>query len=136
MMNINELALPVINRVVEGDSGVFAFRYFLGQKVNDFGVMEAKYGEWYGIRGNVQYVPRKMYEDLGLDFTKVYINAWASVVIDDNAMQAQPDQLFWKGYLWNVTSNSEWNWQNGWVNVTAVKDKRYEGDGDDSDQSE
>ena len=115
MININELALPVINTVVNGDSGIFAFRYFLGQQINDLGIAQA----------NVQYVPRKMYEDLGLEFTKVYINAWASVEINDNAMKEQPDQLFWRGYLWNVTSNSEWNWQNGWVNVTAVKDKRY-----------
>lgn len=127
MININELALPVINTVVNGDSGVFAFRYFLGQEdKNGLGIMVPTYGPWYGIRGNVQYVPRKMYQDLGLEFTKVYINAWASVEINDNAMKDQPDQLFWRGYLWNVTSNSEWNLANGWVNVTAVKDKRYQ----------
>lgn len=126
MMNINELALPVINTVVNENSGYFAFRYFLGQiDKNGLGIMVPTYGPWYGIKGNVQYVPRKMYEDLGLDFTKVYINAWASVEIDDNAMKEQPDQLFWRGFLWNVTSNSEWNLANGWVNVTAVKDKRY-----------
>ena len=126
MININELALPVINTVVNGDSGVFAFRYFLSQEdKNGLAIMVPTYGPWYGIRGNVQYVHRKMYQDLGLDFTKVYINAWASVEINDNAMKSQPDQLFWRGFLWNVTSNSEWNWQNGWVNVTAVKDKRY-----------
>ena len=125
MININELALPVINTVVNGDSGVFAFRYFLKQDINELGNAVPTYGPWYGIRGNVQYVPRKMYSDLGLDFTKVYINAWASVEINDNAMKNQPDQLFWRGFLWNVQSNSEWNWQNGWVNVTAVKDKRY-----------
>ena len=120
MMNIKELALPAINTVVNGDSGIFAFRYFLGQDI-----AVPSYSNWYGIKGNVQYVPRKMYQDLGLEFTKVYINAWASVEISDNAMKSQPDQLFWRGYLWNVTSNSEWNWQDGWVNVTAVKDKRY-----------
>ena len=125
MMNINELALPVINTVVNGDSGVFAFRYFLKQDINELGNAVPTYSPWYGIRGNVQYVPRKMYSDLGLDFTKVYINAWASVEIYANAMKNQPDQLYWRGYLWNVQSNSEWNWQNGWVNVTAVKDKRY-----------
>ena len=125
MMNIHELALPIINTVVNEDSGYFAFRYFLGQEINDLGVGIPTFSKWYGIKGNVQYVPRKMYEELGLEFTKVYINAWASVEINDNAMKSQPDQLFWRGFLWNVTSNSEWNWQNGWVNVTAVKDKRY-----------
>lgn len=128
MINIHELALPVINTVVNGDSGVFAFRYFLGQNINEIGIAVPTYGPWYGIKGNVQYVPRKMYQELGLDFTKVYINAWASVEINDNAMKKQPDQLFWRGFLWNVTSNSEWNLANGWVNVTAVKDKRFEGE--------
>lgn len=128
MLNINELALPVINTVVNENSGYFAFRYFLSQDTaNELGIMVPTYGPWYGIKGNVQYVPRKMYEELGLEFTKVYINAWASVEIYDNAMQNQPDQLFWRGFLWNVTSNSEWNLANGWVNVTAVKDKRYTG---------
>ena len=135
MININELALPVINSVVNGNSGVFAFRYFLGQEVNELGIAFPTYGPWYGIRGNVQYVPRKMYPDLGLDFTKVYINAWASVEIFDNAMKAQPDQLYWRGYLWNVESEGEWNLANGWVNVTAVKDKRYEEEEEDSSSS-
>lgn len=125
MININELALPVLHTVINSDSGVFAFRYFQGQQINDLGIAVPTYGPWYGIQGNVQYVQRKMYQELGLDFTKVYINAWASVELNENAMQAQPDQLYWKGYLWNVQSNSEWNWQDGWVNVTAVKDKRY-----------
>ena len=125
MININELALPVLHTVVNSDSGVFAFRYFQGQTIDEYGVAVPTYGPWYGVQGNVQYVQRKMYADLGLDFTKVYINAWASIELNDNAMQKQPDQLFWKGYLWNVQSNSEWNWQDGWVNVTAVKDKRY-----------
>ena len=129
MLNINELALPVINTVVNENSGYFAFRYFQSQDTaNELGIMVPTYGPWYGIKGNVQYVPRKMYEELGLEFTKVYINAWASVEIYDNAMQNQPDQLFWRGFLWNVTSNSEWNLANGWVNVTAVKDKRYTGE--------
>lgn len=125
MININELALPVINTVVNGYSGYFAFRYFLEQTIDELGVAQAKYSPWYGIVGNVQYVPRKIYEELGLDFSKVYINAWGSVEIFDNSMKNQPDQLFWRGYLWNVQSQSEWNWQNGWVNVTAVQDKRY-----------
>ena len=126
MLNINELALPVINTVVNGDSGIFAFRYFESQEQDEeTGFLKPKYGPWYGIIGNVQYVKRDMYQDLGLDFTKVYINAWGSVDIHANAMQNQPDQVFWRGWLWNVTSVNEWNLANGWVNVTAVKDKRY-----------
>ena len=127
MININELALPVINTVVNGNSGVFAFRYFLSQAdKNGLGIMVPTYSKWYGIRGNVQYVPKSMYQDLGLDFAKSYINAWGSVEIYTLDIKKQPDQLCWGGWLWNVTSQSEWNLANGWVNVTAARDKRYD----------
>lgn len=125
MFNVLQLALPVINTVIDGGSGVFSVRNMLGEEVNELGVKQASYGKWYECVGAVQYVQRQMYADMGLDFTKNYINAWGTIIIHGNAIQKQPDQVLYDGYVWNVKTVNEWNVHNGWVNVVAVQDKRY-----------
>lgn len=127
MKNLLNLALPLINTVVDASSGEFRFRSMQGEEVNEIGVPVPSYGEWNLCRGSVQPVPRSRYEALGLDWSKNYINAWGSVVMATVTETNQPDQILWRGKLWNVTTITEWNPQDGWMNVTAVEERRYSG---------
>ena len=128
MINLLNLALPIIHTVTDVMSGVFSFRSLIGEEKTRIGTKIPKYGNWNPVQGEVQPVQRSRYSDLGLDFSKNYINAWGSVVMNTVTEMKQPDQILWRGMLWTVTSVNEWNPQNGWVNVTAVQDKRYTGD--------
>lgn len=128
MINLLELALPIIHTVTEAAAGVFSFRSLIGEKKNAIGVKVPTYGGWTAVSGEVQPVQRSRYEALGLDWSKNYINAWGSVIMKSVTEMKQPDQILWNGMLWLVTSVNEWNPQNGWVNVTAVQDKRYTGE--------
>lgn len=127
MINLLNLALPIIHTVTEKVTGIFKFRSLFEETVNRIGVKVPTYGGWSTCQGEVQPVERSRYEALGLDWSKNYINAWGSVVVSSVTEVKQPDQILWGGKLWNVTSVNEWNPQNGWVNVTAVQDKRYTG---------
>lgn len=128
MINLLELAMPIIHTVTEAMGGVFSFRSLTGEEKTRIGTKIPKYGKWNPVQGEVQPVQRSRYSDLGLDFSKNYINAWGSVVMNTVTEMKQPDQILWRGMLWTVTAVNEWNPQNGWVNVTAVQDKRYMGD--------
>lgn len=129
LVNLLEHALPIINNVIDQTSGTFQFRSQESEEVNEIGNPVASYGPWIPCQGAVQPVQRSRYEALGLDWSKKYINCWGSVLMNTIDKDTQPDQILWRGRLWNVTAVNDWNYHNGWVNVTACEDKRYEGDG-------
>jgi len=128
LINLLEQVLPIINNVIDPMTGVFQFRTLVGQEINEIGIPVPTYGPWYTCHGTVQPVNRSRYEALGLDWSKNYINAWGSVMMHTVGEHEQPDQILWRDRLWLVTAVTEWKPHNGWVNVTAVEDKRSEGD--------
>ena len=118
--NLLELALGILPPVE------FQHRYFIGEARNEIGVEIHSYSEWKTCVGMVQPVQRSRYQDLGLDFAKNYINVWGSIELHTIGLQDQPDQILWGGHLWNITAVNDWPYYNGWVNVTAAQDKRYD----------
>lgn len=127
LINLLEEVLPIINNVIDSTTGTFQFRSMLEETVNEIGIPVPTYSEWVTCQGTVQPVNRNRYDALGLDWSKSYINAWGSVRMNTVDDMKQPDQILWRGMLWNVTSVDEWHPHNGWVKVTAVQDKRYTG---------
>lgn len=128
MTNLLELVLPMISNIIDPRESVFKYRCLIGEQRNELGVKIPQYGPWGSIQGSVQPVQRSRYEALGLDFAKNYINVWGSVALLDLGRQKAPDQILWRGKLWNITSLTEWNPHNGWMNCTAVEDKRWDGE--------
>ena len=123
--NLLEEVLPIINNVIEPTTGTFQFRSMTGETINEIGTPIPSWSEWTTCQGTVQPVNRSRYEALGLDWSKKYVNAWGSchmTTVDD---ARQPDQILWRGMLWNVTAVDQWDPHNGWVHVTACQDKRY-----------
>lgn len=119
--NILEAALSLVPAVV------FRYRSFKSDAVDEYGQKRATYSAWVSCRGMVAPVQRSAYEDMGLDFTKNYINAWGSIPLYTVSDHNQPDQILWNGRLWNITAVNEWNQYNGWANVTAVQDRLWDG---------
>ena len=118
--NLLEMALGVLPTVT------FKYRHFNGSFVNEMRVKTADYTEWENCVGMVQPVQQSAYKDLGLDTSKRYVNAWGSIPLKTLTNQEQPDQILYDGMIYNIISVNEWNQYNGWANVTAVEDKRYD----------
>ena len=129
MVNLLELVLPVVGNVVDSEQSEFDYRCLEGEEINELGVKVATYGPWAHCKGSVQPVQRSRYEALGLDWAKNYISIWGSIVLTDLSTAKQPSQILWQGSLWNVTALTEWNPHNGWMNCTAVWDRRWTGEG-------
>ena len=55
MKNLLNLALPIINTVIDASSGNFQFRSMSGEEINDIGVPVPTYGDWIACRGAVQH---------------------------------------------------------------------------------
>lgn len=136
MTNLLNLALPIINNIIDATTGIFQVRSCDGETINDIGVPVPSYGEWLGCNGTVQPVKRDRYEALGLDWSKNYINIWGSVIMHTIGDKKQPDQVKWRDRIWNVITINEWNPHNGWVNATAVEDTREREDVEDEDEDE
>lgn len=119
--NLLELALGVLPSVT------FKYRHFVRSEVNEMRVKVAVYTDWAVCVGMVQPVQQSAYKDLGLDFSKRNVNVWGTIPVQTLTDQEQPDQLLYDGMLYNIISVNEWNAYNGWANVTAVEDKRYDG---------
>lgn len=120
--NILEAALSVLPAVS------FRYRAFRKSEVDEFGQKRPEYGEWKVCRGMVQPVNRTAYEDMGLDFSKNYVNAWGSIPLETVSDETSPGQILYNGRLWNITAVNEWNQYNGWTNVTAVQDRMWNGE--------
>ncbi len=118
--NLLEMALGVLPTVD------FKYRHFIGSIVNEMRVKEANYTEWENCVGMVQPVQQSAYKDLGLDTAKRNVNAWGSIPLKTLTNQEQPDQILYDGMIYNIVAVNEWNQYNGWANVTAVEDKRYD----------
>jgi hypothetical protein len=70
--------------------------------------------------GSVQAVPRTRYAAMGLDFTRSYVTWFTSASVRGIERDRAPDQFVFGGRLYDVTSVTPWNLQDGWNEVVGV----------------
>lgn len=94
---------------------------FTSRTTNAAGFQVPSYAAPVPIEGNVQPVPQAMYERLGLDWNKSYVNlrTTAGVVVVDR--DGAGDRITYNGATYVCESSTDWLAQAGWVQVTAVK---------------
>lgn len=100
----------------------FTFCKFKSQTVNDYGIKQDVYETGIEFEGSVQAVEQAMYEKLGLEWSKKYIQVYSSLDIRnmDND-QVSPDKIIWNGKEYIVIKVTNWYLQDGWTNIIAVE---------------
>lgn len=69
---------------------------------------------------SVQPVPRARYNDLGLDFTREYVEVWMPRNVRGVERTRAPDQLVWGGTQYAVESVTQWHGMDGWSRALCV----------------
>lgn len=107
----------------------FTFCKYQGQTVNELGIKQEEYAAGIEFEGSVQAIEQAMYEKLGLQWSKKYIQIYSSLDIrnTDNT-QISPDKVIWNGKEYIVTKVTNWYLQDGWTNIIAVENTEEQED--------
>ena len=105
----------------------FTYYKFKSYTISDVGIKQNVYEEGIVYNGSIQAVDSKMYQQLGLDFSKKYIQIFSSLDIHnvDNE-QETPDKIVWQNKEYLVVNCSDWYAQDGWTNIIAVENNLEE----------
>lgn len=113
--NLLDLALSVISpQQVE-------YQQFLGRALNENGIEVATYATPITISGSLQPVPRRLYEQYGLNIDKTYYTLYTSGVIQDVTRNVSGDQMIYGGKTFTAESQNEWTPIDGWTGVFWVQ---------------
>jgi len=93
---------------------------FTGRGVNDIGLDVSTYADPITVYGSVQAVNRSVYENLGLDWQKNYVNLFMKRLITDINRNQSGDQIEWMGRRFECKSETNWYNIDGWVEVLCV----------------
>ena len=115
----------------------FEYRILEGHVTNELGNQVATYGAWTKASGNVQpglvhsFNARGVSEtgmimkSLGLDQSKKMITVFAyGLKLRNVHDQDMPDQIRYKGLIYNIWSISNWFDYDGWKSLVCVEDTR------------
>jgi hypothetical protein len=91
-----------------------------GRVQNDIGQDITGYVTGINVRGSFQPVPRKLYEQLGLDLQKSYFNLYVPNNVIDVGRDVSGDQISFQGQRFQCESATEWFGIDGWVAVLCV----------------
>lgn len=115
--NLLGIALHAINPT----SGA-QFKKFTGQGENDFGSTIKLYEDPADMLGcSIQPVSAATIQQLGLSLTQSYINIWTQSGIEVAYNGNQGDIIIWAGAEWEVMSPTNWQVQDGWKQIIAVR---------------
>lgn len=117
--------LKMAQRVIA--SQTVAYHQFLCREPNEVGQQVAKYAQAVTLKGSFQAVPRTLYQTLGLEFNKNYINFYVSKALIDIERNVSGDQLSFMGKKYQVESATDWMGMDGWVAVLCVQISQEEG---------
>lgn len=71
--------------------------------------------------GSVQPVARSNYQNLGLDFSKIYIQIWDVELIDVLSRSENADQIIFNGGKYKALPDLDWSSSGDWNSVLCVR---------------
>ena len=92
----------------------------LGRILNSIGEDVTQYAPYKTIYGSWQPVPRRLYEQFGLDFQKDYFMLYTSNNVIDVGRDVSGDQVSFRGQRYQCESNNEWYQLDGWSGILCV----------------
>ena len=99
----------------------FTYLQFVSRSTNSIGLDVAVYATPIELQGQVQAVPRKLFEQYGLDFQKNYLTFFVSDSILDIERDVSGDKMQYADKTYQCLSKTDWYNQNGWVEVLTVQ---------------
>lgn len=88
---------------------------------NEAGLDVSVYQFPVNITGSWQPVPRRLYQNLGLDFNNYYVNFFTSANVQDVQRDTPGDQVTYCGDRYQVISATPWTQIDGWTDVLCCK---------------
>ena len=113
--NLLNLALTVIAR-----QSVTYYK-MIGRALNNVGQDVTTYEPPVVVTGSFQPVPRKLYQQYGLDLQKNYYTFYVSANFLDVARDVSGDQIAFNGIRFQCESNNDWYAIDGWKGVLCVE---------------
>ncbi len=99
----------------------FSYYKFLSRETNSIGLDESVYASPIIVAGQIQAVPRNLYQAYGLDFQKNYIVFYISKDILDIKRDVSGDQIKYANKTFKCESETDWFAINGWTGVLSVE---------------
>lgn len=94
---------------------------FVKRVRNAEGIWMPEYATGLTLQGSFQPVPRRLYQQNGLDFQKDYATFYVSAAILDVQRDVSCDQITFNGQTWAVESSNDWFAVDGWVGVLCIR---------------
>lgn len=125
-MTLNLLPIAMNATSILGCNQQFEFYQFQGSTLDDLGRDIPQYLDPINLKGSIQAVPNKMYEQLGLDLDKNYITVFCPQLIQSLAQNSQPDRIIWNNRTFEAIETKDWTNLNGYTKAlfVEIKDER------------
>ena len=99
----------------------FIYRQFYRRDTNSIGIDVPTYRPDVCLRGSIQAVPRRLYQQHGLDWKKNYITIYSSDTIEGVGRDTSGDRVVFDGKLFQVLDENDWTPVDGWNGVMCVE---------------
>ncbi len=103
------------------DKDTFIYRQFKSRTTNSIGIDVPEFEDDIELKGSVQAVPRKLYQEYGLDWKKKYITIYSSDTIEGVDRDTSGDRIIFNGKLFQVLDEINWIPIDGWNGVMCVE---------------
>lgn len=112
--NILQMAFSVIA------TQTVSYYKFLSRTLDAIGLDVATYAAPVTLRGSFQPVPRTLYQQYGLDFSKSYFLFYTSNDAHGVTRDSSGDKLVFNGLNYQCEAETEWFAIDGWAAVLCV----------------
>lgn len=99
----------------------FSYIQYTSRTTNGIGIDVPVYADPVSQTGQVQAVPKELFEKYGLDFQKTYLMFYVSKAVLDVTRDVSGDQIIFAGNKYQCLSQTDWFAINGWTGVVSVK---------------
>lgn len=96
-------------------------RAFVSRTPNDAGDYENTYAAAVDIKGSLQPVDKKLYQELGLDLAKNYATLYTSADVKSTQRDQNGDVILGLGATWLCESDRDWRAVDGWRKTLCVE---------------
>lgn len=112
--NLHNAALSIQKKQVVG------WYKFNRRDINEIGLDVAVYDPEVFLTGSLQPVAKNLYQQYGLDLSKIYVTFYSATRLLDVTRDVSGDQISFKGRRYQCLSLNDWFDYGGWIGILCV----------------
>lgn len=116
--------LGVASRVIRFET--LGHRAFVSRCANSAGDFVSTFAVSVEIKGSMQPINRKLYQELGLNLSKNYATLYTSATITATSRDREGDLITFAGKTWQCESDQNWAAMDGFTKMLCVEVPAYE----------